>query len=37
VKPADFSHELQRGRANLIIGGWRIEVEERPNTPAHVY
>jgi hypothetical protein len=37
VQPTDLSHELQRSRANLFFGGWRIEVEERSNTPAHDY
>jgi hypothetical protein len=35
VKPADFSHELQRGRTNLFVGDRRIEVEKNFDVPAH--
>ena len=35
AKPADFSHELQRGCSNLFSSGWRIKVEKGFNVPAH--
>lgn len=35
VKSAYLSHELERSRANLLGRGGRIEVEERPDIPAH--
>ena len=35
VKPADFSHELERSSPNLIGIDRRLEVEERLDVPAH--
>jgi hypothetical protein len=35
VETSDFSHELQRSRANLLLRDWRIEVEKRFDVAAH--
>jgi multidrug efflux pump subunit AcrB len=32
---AQLAHELQRGRADLVVGGRWLEVEERPDVTAH--
>src|ERR1700680_4177694 len=35
VKPADFSHELERSSSNFLGSYGRIEVEEGFDVPAH--
>src|ERR1700682_3627031 len=35
IETADFSHELQRGRTNLILGHRRREIEENPDISTH--
>jgi len=35
VEAADLPHELQRGVMDLVLGDWRLEVEQRPDVPAH--
>src|SRR5690606_21530685 len=32
---ANLAHELERGGANLLVGGWRLEVEQRLDVSAH--
>src|SRR5687767_5436394 len=34
-RPAQLANELQRGRADLVFGGGRLEVGERLDVPAH--
>lgn len=34
---ADFAYVLQRGVVNLVVGGGRIEVEERSDIAAHAW
>src|SRR6188508_3400327 len=36
VKTADLAHELQRGRANLLVRHRRGEIEEDPDVSTHV-
>src|SRR5262249_10868448 len=35
VEPAQLADELQRCRPNLLIGGWRVEVEQHLDVSAH--
>jgi hypothetical protein len=35
VETCDFPHELERSGANLVIGDWRLEIEERSYVSAH--
>jgi hypothetical protein len=32
----EFANELEGGCANLIVRGWRVEVRERFDIPAHL-
>jgi hypothetical protein len=34
-RSADLSNKLERGRPDLLISRWRIEIEKGPNIPAH--
>lgn len=34
-KSANLAHKLKRGCANLVLGGWRLEVEQRLDIATH--
>jgi hypothetical protein len=37
VEARELSHELERGFLNLLVGSWRVKIEESFDVTAHLF